>query len=556
MKKRNLIYLSILIIVLYIASCKKDKIQTLPILSTIEAKDITDTTALVGGNVSGNGNSTITVSGLCWGTSANPTIADSKIINSTEEGSFTIKLNKLKAGATYHVRAYANNSIGTGYGNEITFTTKTSLPTLTTSNITNISSDAASDGGSISSDGGAPVTARGIVWSTNTNPTIFLTTKTSEGTGTGIYSSVLTGLTSETKYYVKAYATNSVGTAYGEEITFQTASVFAKMDSAIANKMDQYNIPAVSIAIIKNEKLVYVKSYGYSDKEANTVASIDDLYRIASVSKPITAIAILKLVQDGLISLDQTVFGTNGILGNDYGITPAGSNKDLITIRHLLEHKSGWTNTPNNPMFNNLSYTQSQLLTDVLINRPLTYQPGSTYYYLNFGYFLLGRVIEKITGVTFESYVKTNILQPCSITEMRIGGNTLNDRFPKEVKYYQSESSPYSINVTRADACGGWIASATDIARFIVKIDRNTYRPDLISTSLLNQLYFGYLKWVQYGSLPGTSAVLCRLNSTFSFVVLANTRINSAEDSINVELNNTITEQINSILNWPTYDLF
>ena len=117
MKKRNLIYLSILIIVLYIASCKKDKIQTLPILSTIEAKDITDTTALVGGNVSGNGNSTITVSGLCWGTSANPTIADSKIINSTEEGSFTIKLNKLKAGATYHVRAYANNSIGTGYGN-------------------------------------------------------------------------------------------------------------------------------------------------------------------------------------------------------------------------------------------------------------------------------------------------------------------------------------------------------------------------------------------------------------------------------------------------------
>jgi CubicO group peptidase (beta-lactamase class C family) len=222
----------------------------------------------------------------------------------------------------------------------------------------------------------------------------------------------------------------------------------------------------------------------------------------------------------------------------------------------LLEHTSGWTNTPNNPMFNNLSYTQSQLLTDVLMNRPLTTAPGSTYYYLNFGYFVLGRVIEKITGVSYDSYVKTNILQPCGISEMRIAGNTLNDKFPKEVKYYQSESSPYSMNVTRADACGGWIASATDLARFIVKIDRNTFRPDLISTSLLNQFYFGYLKWVQNGSLPGTSAVLCRLNSTYSFVVLANTRIDSDEDLINVDLNNTVTEQINLILTWPTGDLF
>lgn len=330
----------------------------------------------------------------------------------------------------------------------------------------------------------------------------------------------------------------------------------ADLDIAIDDKMTQYEIPSLSLAIVMNEKLVYVQSYGLSDKESNTTASNDDLYRIASISKPITAVAILKLVQDGLISLDQKVFGSNGILGNDFGEPPAGSNKDLITVQNLLDHKSGWNNSPSDPMFSNVSITQSQIIRDLVANRALATTPGSTYYYLNAGYCILGRVIEKVTNMTYENYVKTNILQECGITDMKIGGNTLNDRYPKEVRYYQSEFSPYIMNVTRMDSHGGWIASATDLARFMVKVDRNNSKTDLVSTTLLEKFYFGYSNWIHYGSLPGTSSILSRLNNTFSFVILTNTRTENNPDLILDDLYDTVEDQINSVTEWPSNDLF
>lgn len=327
------------------------------------------------------------------------------------------------------------------------------------------------------------------------------------------------------------------------------------LDERIANKMTQYSIPGLALAIVKDEKLVYLKSYGLADKEFNQPASNDNLWRIASLSKPITAIAILKLVEDGMITLDQKVFGSNGILGNDYGSPPASSTKDLITVRHLLDHKSGWTNLPDDPMFSHMGDTQSQLIADLLINRPLTYFPGSTYYYLNIGYCILGRVIEKVTRMTYPDYVKS-LIAPMGITDMNIAGNTLEDRLPDEVKYYQSEYSPYSMNVTRMDSHGGWIASSQDLAKFMVRIDRKNSVPDIITAAILNQFYFGYPSWVHYGSLPGTSAILNRLNDTFGFVVLANTRTEGDVNIILDDLNNTISGQINAQSTWPTGDLF
>ena len=328
------------------------------------------------------------------------------------------------------------------------------------------------------------------------------------------------------------------------------------LDVAIEDKMTQYNIPGLSLAIVRDEKLVYVQSYGFSDKEAQTPASDDDLYRIASLSKPITAIAVLKLVKDGILTLDSKVFGNDGILGTTYGTPPAGSKKELITIRHLLDHKSGWTNSPNDPMFTNLNNTHYQLIADMLVNRPLTSDRGSTYYYLNFGYCVLGRVIEKVTNMAYDNYVKSNVLQQCGISDMKIGRNTLNDRYPGEVKYYQSEFSPYNMNVTRMDSHGGRIASATDLARFIVKIDRNKSKSDLISEDLLNELYFGDRNWNHFGSLPGTSAIICRLDNTFSFVLLENTRTESDPNLILNDLYITLKDKIKSISSWSSDDLF
>ena len=142
----------------------------------------------------------------------------------------------------------------------------------------------------------------------------------------------------------------------------QTDPSFPKLDSAVQSKMTQFNIPAVSIAIVKNEKLVYVQSYGYADREKGEKATNDNLYRLASISKPITHLAIFMLMQNGQLRADQKVFGPGSIFGNDYGPVPAGSGKELITVQHLLDHKSGWVNNPTDPMFTDGSLTSVSLL--------------------------------------------------------------------------------------------------------------------------------------------------------------------------------------------------
>jgi uncharacterized protein (TIGR02145 family) len=181
------------------------------------------TTATSGGNITSDGGAPITAKGVCWGLSLNPSITDSKTTNGTGSGIFVSNLTGLISGTNYHLRAYATNTAGTAYGQDIAFTAA-SLSTLTTSAITGITQTTATGGGNITLDGGSPVTAYGICWSTSTNPTVALTTKTSDGTGTGTFYSYLTGLTASTTYYIRAYATNAVGTAYGTSVTFTTSA--------------------------------------------------------------------------------------------------------------------------------------------------------------------------------------------------------------------------------------------------------------------------------------------------------------------------------------------
>jgi CubicO group peptidase (beta-lactamase class C family) len=192
----------------------------------------------------------------------------------------------------------------------------------------------------------------------------------------------------------------------------------------------------------------------------------------------------------------------------------------------------------------------------MLAYNPLRYKPDSIYYYLNFGYCVLGRIIEKVTKVEYQKYMKAHVLSPCGITDMEIGGSTIPELIPKEVKYYQPDGNPYNMNIQRMDSHGGWISTATDLARFIVRIDRNSSKPDLISAASLSQMYFGEKTWTHFGSLPGTSSILCRLNENISFVVLLNTRTNSNPGLILDDLYETIIKEIEAITNWPTFDMF
>ena len=197
-------------------------------LTSTTATNITTTSATAGGNITSEGGDAVTVCGVCWSTSPNPTIANSKTTDSYTTGSFTSSITGLTENTTYYMRAYATNAVGTSYGNEITFTTQQSviaqLPTVTTTAATNIVSTIATSGGNITSNGGATVTVSGVCWSTSTTPTI-TNSKTTDGSTIGSYSSSITGLTANTTYYVRAYATNSVGTAYGNQITFTTNAV-------------------------------------------------------------------------------------------------------------------------------------------------------------------------------------------------------------------------------------------------------------------------------------------------------------------------------------------
>lgn len=225
MKKKNSFWFKQLILLFFLsfvlAGCPPipDKLIKEPRLTTSSPGSITSTSATTGGNVTFDGYDDVTARGVCWGTSTGPTLANGKTSDGIGTGIFSSSLTGLNPGATYYVRAYATNSAGTAYGNEVSFTTLANAPTVTTNAVTAITSTTATSGGTISADGGGAITARGVCWNTATGPTIS-NSKTTDGTGAGSFVSSLIALTPGAKYFVRAYATNSAGTSYGNEVSF------------------------------------------------------------------------------------------------------------------------------------------------------------------------------------------------------------------------------------------------------------------------------------------------------------------------------------------------
>lgn len=202
-----------------VQSCKK---ATVPELTTAAVTEVTLNTAVSGGTITKDGGEDILEKGVCWSTTASPTIADQKTTNGKGSDSFVSNLGNLTEGTPYFVRAYATNSVGTGYGNEVTFTTnQVTGAALTTNEATSITSTTAVAGGNVTSAGGGTITERGVCWGTSQNPTVS-DNKTPSGTGIGIFTSNLTNLSNGTVYYYRAYANNSSGTTYGQQFHFIT----------------------------------------------------------------------------------------------------------------------------------------------------------------------------------------------------------------------------------------------------------------------------------------------------------------------------------------------
>lgn len=339
------------------------------------------------------------------------------------------------------------------------------------------------------------------------------------------------------------------------------------MDDVARTYMQKYNIPALSVAVGRAGMIVYQEALGWADRERREAVTPNHLFRIASVTKPITSVAIFSLIEDGQLRLGDRVFGPSAILGTDFGRPPYHPHIDQITVEHLLTHTGGgWDNTRNDPMFRDSELNQAQLIERTLRERPLDHVPGQVYAYSNFGYCLLGRVIEKITHQPYEAHVREAVLKPCGVNDMAIAGNTLSERHSGEVKYYGSHSldrDPYSMNVDRMDSHGGWIARPADLVWFVMHVDGFATPPNILEAATIRTMTTassanpGYAKgwevnkagnWWHNGSLPGTATIVARIHSGFCWAAFVNTR--NRDSRLERDLDKLVWDMVRKVRGW------
>jgi CubicO group peptidase (beta-lactamase class C family) len=367
------------------------------------------------------------------------------------------------------------------------------------------------------------------------------------------------------------------------------------VDEDFITFMQKWNIPGGSAALVKDGRLVYSRAFGYA--ESNITTKPSHLFRIASLSKPITSIAVMKLIQEGKLHMEDEIFGTKGILNDSIYLNIPDPRVLQITLKELLQHSGGWdreTSPLGDPMFNpdgiaqamNIAAPADQIsIIRYVLQKSLDFTPGTAYAYSNFGYNVLGRVIEKVTGELYEEYVKNNILYPLQIFDLDLAKNYYEERNENEVQYYldplnsplmlSSDSQDWNpsacggFNIEAMDAHGGWLASASSLARLLTAVDGFESQPDILNKDILllmsspsatNPSYAnGWFvnsqgNWWHTGSLPGTSAMLARLNNGIIWVILFNKR----SDEINYfsELDQLMWTALSKIKVWPDHDLF
>jgi CubicO group peptidase (beta-lactamase class C family) len=354
------------------------------------------------------------------------------------------------------------------------------------------------------------------------------------------------------------------GSANAEKMSEPAPSERSAMSNAARAFMQQYEVPALSVAVGHAGMLVWEDAFGWADRENREAVSPNHLFRIASVTKPLTSVAIFSLVDASRIRLTDRIFGPGAIFGTDYGKPPYHPQVNEITLEHLLTHTGGgWSNVKDDPMFMNVQMNHAQLIEWTLRNRPLDHPPGTNYAYSNFGYCLLGRVIEKITGQSYEAYVRNSVLKRCGINGMSIAGNRLDQRRPGEVKYYGQGDNPYGMNVERMDSHGGWIARPAEFTQFLMHVNgfaapANILKPETIRTmTSASAANAGYAKgwavnrfdnWWHNGSLPGTSTIGVRTHSGFCWAAFVNTRRKNS--SIDADLDKLVWTMVRQVKSW------
>jgi CubicO group peptidase (beta-lactamase class C family) len=260
----------------------------------------------------------------------------------------------------------------------------------------------------------------------------------------------------------------------------------AKDSEAIAKEfVARHKIPGFSVAYQAAGTLRHVAAYGFADRAAPEPLRPDHRFRIASLSKPLTAAGVMLLVEAGALTLDSPVLGPDGILASLTPDMDTLAQPDwiaAITVDHLLSHRSGgWANAKNDPMFRLTNLNHADLIRSILKSDRLKTEPGSAYAYSNFGYCLLGRVIEAVSGQSYGDYMQTHVFGPAGVASFALAGDKRADRKPDEVIYKSERDDPYGMKVARMDAHGGWIATPTDMAMMMAAMDGFRAVPDILS---------------------------------------------------------------------------
>ena len=342
--KNALIILSMITLIIMSYSCLKEK-PTTPTVTTTEITEITQTSATSGGEVKNEGGASVISRGVCWSTSSDPTIANSKTTESGGAVNFTSNITQLIPNTMYYVRAYATNSSGTGYGNQVLFSSKPlSAPSLTTNEVISITPTSAVSGGNIVSDGGASIIERGVCWGTDAYPTIS-NNKTIDGSGTGTFTSNISGLNANTIYYLRAYANNGSWTSYGSMLTF-TPSQYYQITDIEGNV---YKAVTIGTQIWMKENL---KSTKYND--GSSLTKITENAAWAGLTSP----AYCWYNND-----ESTYKATYGALYNWYAVNEASTGgKNICPVGWHVPSQAQWT-----------------ILSDYLINNGYGYEGRVSY---------------------------------------------------------------------------------------------------------------------------------------------------------------------------------
>lgn len=369
---------------------------------------------------------------------------------------------------------------------------------------------------------------------------------------------------------------------------------FTLAEKSVTSFIRKWEIAGASVAIAKGGKLIYCRGFGYADTTIKTEIQPYSKFRIASISKLVTATAIMKLQEEGKLSLDDKVFGPGAILDDTSYSNPKDKRVYDITVAHLLSHEGGWSQRYGDQMFMPLVVAENmgvkppvdtKTIIRFALNKRLQYTPGTGKAYSNLGYSILGLVIEKVSGMSYETFCKKEILEPLGIYDMTLAKNLLSQKAPFEVTYYSPADVPLKPSVygtgelvspnyggNDIEALGGagaWLATAPDLMRLLLAIDGFNSRQDILSDQSINfmtdngngfapvgwktTVYNG--TWWRTGSFPGSAGMMKRQSDGLSWVVLFNSSAWNGPE-IYSYINNLMYKVISQVKEWPDYNLF